>query len=157
MKIFFLKKTGLSEKLLSRTFLFVASIFPTYLLLQIVPNSGMVIIFYGMSYLVLRCFIQISHFFIIGLRFKFPYETINIQEGQKTYQVQIFPYIHKRQYFFKGKLHRENNAAIVYKNVPEDNEWYVHGEKIEKTDINKKIMKSKIIGFFEGVTVPNGT
>lgn len=63
-----------------------------------------------------------------------PFEKKYFKEDHKEYEIQEFPIYNITKYYYKGKLHRENVAAIEFLNDNKYssfmNTWFFHGEKI---------------------------
>lgn len=90
---------------------------------------------------------KLSFLFIHFLRFTIPYEKETIYEKQKKYEIHLFPILGIKKFYYKGKIHREEGAAIISSDDSFYDKYYLNGKEVEKELFEKKKIKNKLTEF----------
>ena len=123
---------------------FIISYFPNY------PENGDSLLILSSFSVICLFLILISLYLIEIYRTYVPYIQEDFIENGKTYTCKYYPTKNIRKYYYEGKLHRENDAALIYYNKKLNKNigiWYINGEQIEESQVKIKIQQHKIDAF----------
>jgi hypothetical protein len=125
--------------------------FSTYVPTKELPeiSFSLALQYITLPFFFISCLIIITSFLVEIARKKIPYQKKIIYELGKKYEVHCFPIFNLEKYYYKGKLHREKDSAIVILNNINSsrNKYYLKGKIIEKEDFELSKLKNKVEQF----------
>lgn len=139
------KRYGLME---NRSFYSFLLFIPFFILAMCVVFFPEYLVEYKFAFLSF-CFIMYYVIFsskkwIEDYRKNTPYKIKSVNENKKELKMHIYPALDKIEFYYKGKLHRENKPAVVHNYTSKDNkkyEFHLFGKKYKNKEHFKKSRK----------------